>query len=307
MILKYLCSDFDFFFYFNLGICYLMFGPETKRTLLPSQVTGIDTVKALFVRAFPDKLTMNFLDDERTIKIYIKDQQKDLFYELDEMSDVKDRCVLKLVDLNAAAASSPAVATNPQPQSVAEQPKQDYYQLTQSNFIDAEPNATAKINDFYSSPIVHHHLHQTGSYRYTPILPSADQYVTSANTRAVKPQKPSQPPPVVTQLQHSSSRSSSEPRHNVNPYVANSSQMPETYDNIAEKQRINHQQQIYYQQQQQHQSRISNSNFYGTTQRYPQIPQRDIKSVDRDQVLIYSQSPSNRMNNNNNNNNSQRW
>jgi hypothetical protein len=62
-----------------------MFGPETKRTLLPNQVTGIDTVKALFVRAFPDKLTMSFLDDEKSIKIYIKDQVKDLFYELDEM------------------------------------------------------------------------------------------------------------------------------------------------------------------------------------------------------------------------------
>jgi hypothetical protein len=48
-------------------------------------VTGIDTVKALFVRAFSDKLTMNFMDDEQSIKIYIKDQQKDLFYQLDEM------------------------------------------------------------------------------------------------------------------------------------------------------------------------------------------------------------------------------
>ena len=27
-----------------------MFGPETRRTLLPNEVTGIDTVKALFVR-----------------------------------------------------------------------------------------------------------------------------------------------------------------------------------------------------------------------------------------------------------------
>ena len=62
-----------------------MYGPETKRTLLPSQVTGIDTVKALFVRAFPDKLTMNYLDDEQSNKIYIKDQLKDLFYQLDEM------------------------------------------------------------------------------------------------------------------------------------------------------------------------------------------------------------------------------
>lgn len=62
-----------------------MYGPETKRTLLPSQVTAIDTVKALFVRAFPEKLTMNFLDNDKLIKIYIKDQQKELFYELDEM------------------------------------------------------------------------------------------------------------------------------------------------------------------------------------------------------------------------------
>ncbi len=28
---------------------------------------------------------MNFLDDEQNVKIYIKDQQKDLFYQLDEM------------------------------------------------------------------------------------------------------------------------------------------------------------------------------------------------------------------------------
>ena len=62
-----------------------MFGPETKRTLLPSQVTGIDTVKALFVRSFPERLTMGYLDDEQSVKIYIKDQLKDLFYQLDDM------------------------------------------------------------------------------------------------------------------------------------------------------------------------------------------------------------------------------
>ncbi len=67
------------------GLCYLMFGAETKRSLLPSQVTGIDTVKALFVRSFTDKLTMNYMDDEQLVKIYIKDQLKDLFYQLDDM------------------------------------------------------------------------------------------------------------------------------------------------------------------------------------------------------------------------------
>ncbi len=63
----------------------MTYGPETKRTLLPSQVTGIDTVKALFVRAFSDKLTMNYLDDEKSVKIYVKDQVKDLYYQLDDM------------------------------------------------------------------------------------------------------------------------------------------------------------------------------------------------------------------------------
>ena len=62
-----------------------MYGQETKRTLLPCQVTGIDTVKALFVRAFQDRLSMNYLDDEKNVKIYIKDQLKDLFYQLEDM------------------------------------------------------------------------------------------------------------------------------------------------------------------------------------------------------------------------------
>ncbi|RNA18458.1 Actin interacting 3, partial [Brachionus plicatilis] len=90
----------------SLGLCYLIYGPETKRTLLPSQVTGIDTVKALFVRAFAEKLTMGYLDDEKCVKIYIKDQIKDLFYQLDDMNDIKDKCVLKLVDISNAQPSN---------------------------------------------------------------------------------------------------------------------------------------------------------------------------------------------------------
>jgi hypothetical protein len=63
-----------------------MFGPETKRALLPSQVTGIDTVKALFVRAFPDTLTMEYLDDEQSVRIYVKDlTQQELFYQLEDI------------------------------------------------------------------------------------------------------------------------------------------------------------------------------------------------------------------------------
>ena len=67
------------------GICYLIYGPETKRTVLPNQVTGLDTVKALFVRAFSDKLTMSYLDEENYVRIYIKDPLKELFYQLDDI------------------------------------------------------------------------------------------------------------------------------------------------------------------------------------------------------------------------------
>ena len=51
---------------------------------MPNEVTGIDTVKALFVRAFPRKLTMPMLDLPQR-KIYIRDTVSDIFYELENL------------------------------------------------------------------------------------------------------------------------------------------------------------------------------------------------------------------------------
>lgn len=66
------------------GLVFLQYRNETKRALLPNEITSIDTVKALFVRSFPKQLTMEYLDSPH-VKIYIHDSSKDMFYELEDL------------------------------------------------------------------------------------------------------------------------------------------------------------------------------------------------------------------------------
>ncbi|XP_072028915.1 SRC kinase signaling inhibitor 1-like isoform X3 [Amphiura filiformis] len=93
-----------------LGLIYLQYMNETKRALMPNEVTGIDTVRALFVRAFARKLTMNMLEAPER-KIYIRDPVTEIFYELEYLSEIQDRTVLKIYepgfieDANAVARS----------------------------------------------------------------------------------------------------------------------------------------------------------------------------------------------------------
>ena len=66
------------------GQVFLVFHSETKRALLPNEVTSIDTVRALFVRSFPRSLSMRFFESPLH-KIYILDQTTNIFYELDDL------------------------------------------------------------------------------------------------------------------------------------------------------------------------------------------------------------------------------
>lgn len=68
----------------SLGLVFLQYRNETKRALLPNEITSIDTVKALFVRSFPKQLTMEYLDSPH-VKVYIHDSNKDMFYELEDL------------------------------------------------------------------------------------------------------------------------------------------------------------------------------------------------------------------------------
>lgn len=67
-----------------LGLVFLQYRSETKRALLPNEITSIDTVRALFVRSFPRQLTMQYLEGPN-VKIYIHDSSKDMFYELEDV------------------------------------------------------------------------------------------------------------------------------------------------------------------------------------------------------------------------------
>lgn len=66
------------------GLVFLQYRTETKRALLPNEITSIDTVRALFVRSFPRQLTMAYLEGPN-VKIYIHDASKDMFYELEDV------------------------------------------------------------------------------------------------------------------------------------------------------------------------------------------------------------------------------
>jgi SRC kinase signaling inhibitor 1 len=67
-----------------LGLVFLQYRSETKRALLPNEITSIDTVRALFVRSFPRQLSMAYLEGPN-VKIYIHDSSKDMFYELEDV------------------------------------------------------------------------------------------------------------------------------------------------------------------------------------------------------------------------------
>ncbi|CAG9768600.1 unnamed protein product [Ceutorhynchus assimilis] len=87
--------------YSSSGLVFLQYRNETKRALLPNEITSIDTVKALFVRSFPKQLTMEYLDSPN-VKIYIHDSSKDMFYELEDLRshlrEIRDRSVLRLFE-----------------------------------------------------------------------------------------------------------------------------------------------------------------------------------------------------------------
>lgn len=131
-----------------------MLGPETKRSILPNQVTSLDTIKALFVRSFTDKLTMQYLDEENSVKIYIKDPYKDLFYQLDDINEIKDRCVLKLVELNSPLTYSNTQIASSTSTVYSQQPQQSQVQDKFYAYSTVTPPATT-ITRAQSEPRQH--------------------------------------------------------------------------------------------------------------------------------------------------------
>ncbi|XP_035906383.1 uncharacterized protein LOC118509625 isoform X4 [Anopheles stephensi] len=144
-----------------LGLVFLQYRSETKRALLPNEITSIDTVRALFVRSFPRQLTMQYLEGPN-VKIYIHDSSKDMFYELEDvrshLREIRDRSVLRLFESNEVSAPQvlPGGQNIPQPLQPAAIPNQ--WDQEQSYFSEPE----------FDSEYQHQHIHKSKQPTKTP-------------------------------------------------------------------------------------------------------------------------------------------
>ncbi|CAK6432820.1 unnamed protein product [Pipistrellus nathusii] len=95
----------------SLGVLYLQYGDETKQLRMPNEITSADTIRALFVSAFPQQLTMKMLESP-SVAIYIKDESRNIYYELNDVRNIQDRSLLKVYN------KDPAHAFNHMPKTV---------------------------------------------------------------------------------------------------------------------------------------------------------------------------------------------
>ncbi|XP_046702531.1 SRC kinase signaling inhibitor 1 isoform X3 [Silurus meridionalis] len=77
------------------GVLFLQFGDETRRVHLSHELSSMETLHALIVHVFPQQLNMSALRSPATA-ILIKDEARNVFYELDDPRRIHDRCVLKI-------------------------------------------------------------------------------------------------------------------------------------------------------------------------------------------------------------------
>ncbi|KAI4887294.1 hypothetical protein NFI96_030153 [Prochilodus magdalenae] len=87
----------------SLGVLYLQYGEETRQILMPNELTAVDTVRALFVSAFPQQLTLKMLESP-SVAIYIKDHARNVYYELTDIRNITPHSCLKLYHKDPAQA-----------------------------------------------------------------------------------------------------------------------------------------------------------------------------------------------------------
>ncbi|XP_072235057.1 sickle tail protein homolog isoform X2 [Leuresthes tenuis] len=87
----------------SLGVLYLQYGDETKQIRMPNEITSIDTIRALFVSAFPQQLNMKMLESP-SVAVYVKDDMRNMYYELSDVRNITDHSCLKVYHKDPAQA-----------------------------------------------------------------------------------------------------------------------------------------------------------------------------------------------------------
>ncbi|RVE69750.1 hypothetical protein OJAV_G00081020 [Oryzias javanicus] len=77
------------------GVLFLQYGDETRRVHITHELSSLDTLHALIVHMFPQKLTAGMLKSPNTA-ILIKDEARNVFYELEDVRDIQDRSIIKI-------------------------------------------------------------------------------------------------------------------------------------------------------------------------------------------------------------------
>ncbi|KAM8946995.1 SRC kinase signaling inhibitor 1 isoform 2-T2 [Pelodytes ibericus] len=89
------------------GVLFLQFGDETRRVHITHEISSMDTLHALIVHMFQQKLTMGMLKSHNTA-ILIKDESRNVFYELEDVRDIQDRSIIKIYRKEPIYSSFPA-------------------------------------------------------------------------------------------------------------------------------------------------------------------------------------------------------
>ncbi|KAL0966094.1 hypothetical protein UPYG_G00290860 [Umbra pygmaea] len=77
------------------GVLYLQYAEETKQVWMPDEISSGETVRALFVSAFPQQLTMKMLASP-SVAVYVKDDTRNVYYELTDVRNITPHCCLKV-------------------------------------------------------------------------------------------------------------------------------------------------------------------------------------------------------------------
>lgn len=88
---------------------FLQYGDETRRVHITHELSSLDTLHALIVHMFPQKLTAGMLKSPN-MAILIKDEARNVFYELEDVRDIQDRSIIKIYRKEPIYASYPAAA-----------------------------------------------------------------------------------------------------------------------------------------------------------------------------------------------------
>ncbi|CAL8319840.1 unnamed protein product [Boreogadus saida] len=89
----------------DVCVLYLQYGDESRQIRMPNQISSVDTVRAMFVGAFPQQLTMKMLESP-SVAVYVKDDMRNMYYELADVRSITAHSCLKVYHKDPAQAFS---------------------------------------------------------------------------------------------------------------------------------------------------------------------------------------------------------